>query len=106
MRHGSNPLQMLDLDAAPAEREATATSGNVWQDRLFDPIGGRIPDRMPLMVLRADDPLAVELVRTWATLTENAYLSIHASALAETMEAWRKRHPTRKETGIDGRDVF
>lgn len=111
-----NPLQILDLDMAPSEREEAPApnpptpfptpSGNVWQDRLFDPVGGRIPERMPLMVLRADDPLAVELVRTWARLTEDVYLSIHAGALAEAMEDWQKRHPTRKERGTDDRDIL
>lgn len=115
MTHENNPLQMLDLDTAPSEREAIpppnppsspASSGNVWQDRLFDPIGGRIPDRMPLMVLRADDPLAAELVRTWARLTEDASLSFQAGAIAEAMEAWRKRFTNRKDRQTDGRDIL
>lgn len=96
------PLELLGLDAPhPAEAsepEPTASptpARNIWEDRLFDPIGGRIPDDLPLMVLRADDQAAIDAVLFYAAHVVPDALSAQAHAWAERMERWRQQHPPK-----------
>ena len=63
-------------------------------DHIQDPYG-RIPADEPVFILRAQDDLAVDLVRTWANLNEarggDHRMTQSARAHADLMEAWPKK---------------
>ena len=64
--------------------------------RIQDP-ENKIPDDEPVFLLRAQDVIAADVVRIWATLNRahggDYRLSLMASRCADIMDKWPKKKP-------------
>lgn len=104
-----SPLTILNLDddpvpvpeptraappATPAPVPEPERARSIWDDRLFDPVGGKIHLDEPVMLLRAEDPAAAEIAELWAERVQGfaPAQAAEARATAARMRAWRMRH--------------
>lgn len=67
---------------------------SAYDTRFFDPVGGSIPAREPLMVLRASDPLAVQIVEQYAQAATGENRE-RAKVIARAMQQWRQANKSR-----------
>lgn len=78
----------------PAPSPVPHRTETVHDTRFFDPVGGSIPAREPLMILRASDPLAVQIVEQYAQSATGENRE-RARVIARSMQQWRQAHKSR-----------
>ena len=75
----------------PEPPSAPRPDAPVYDTRFFDPVGGSIPAKEPLMLLRASDPLALHFVEQYAQAATGENRE-RARVIVRSMQQWRQSH--------------
>jgi hypothetical protein len=79
---------------APEHPPVPHRTETAYDTRFFDPVGGSIPAKEPLMVLRASDPLSVHIVEQYAQAATGENRE-RAKVIARSMRQWQQARKSR-----------
>lgn len=91
------PLILDEYVPPPPAPEPTLVphrTETAYDTRFFDPVGGSIPAKEPLMVLRASDPLAVQIVEQYAQAATGKNRE-RAKVIERSMRQWQQARKSR-----------